>query len=124
MGLALLLAEAERIESPRLISRAKDLAARLDTLRTDLAAAVKVHAEKSEKSAKLARLAELRAEEAKIRAELRGPAKPAAKPRKRTAPKAKSESAVIREWAAVAGVECPAYGRIPQRVLDAYAARA
>lgn len=29
----------------------------------------------------------------------------------------------IREWAAANGVETPSRGRIPQRVLDAYAAR-
>jgi len=100
-GIDLLLKEAERIESARLVSRGKDLAQRLNQYRTDLAAASKQHEGKAEKEQKLARLAELKAEEAKIRAELRGTAAPV--------------KAATRKAAA------PKLGRIPGSVRDAYA---
>lgn len=124
-GIEQLLKEAERIESPRLVSRGRDLAQRLTQYRTDLAAASKQHAGKAEKAGKLARLAELKAEEARIRAELRGSAAPVVKAttRKAAAPKQASESAVIRRWAKGAGVVCPEFGRIPGSVRDAYANR-
>lgn len=61
-----------------------------------------------------ARLAELEAELVKVRAVLR----PAGA--KKTAAKKTGAGRNIRSWALHAGLDCPAFGRIPGRVLEAY----
>ena len=61
----------------------------------------------------------MKAEEARLRAEL----KPTATRRTYKEQQSNRERlAAIREWAAASGIEVPARGRLPQKVLDQYAA--
>jgi len=111
----LLKAEAERIGAKTLIARANRIATLLDQLRVDLKAASKLWdaeaAARTERQAKVDKLAALKAEADTLRAEL-GAGKPKA---------GRSDlGKVVREWAKESGVECPARGRVPQKVLDQY----
>lgn len=69
--------------------------------------AITTEAEQLEK-----RLAELRAREAELA--------PAKTKRKRGSAVRDYDSREVRAWAAEQGVECPSFGQIPKRVLDAW----
>ncbi|MEE6273496.1 histone-like nucleoid-structuring protein Lsr2 [Georgenia sp. MJ206] len=72
-----------------------------------------------------------KAEEAKLRSEVQrlerelAAKKAALKPARPTSSAATAgvEAKAVRAWAAENGIECPAVGRVPRRVLDAYTAR-
>jgi len=61
------------------------------------------------------RLAELRAREAELAP---------TKPKRRRAATRDYDAATVRAWAAEQGVECPRFGQIPKKVLDAWRAAA
>ena len=127
-SLGVLRIDAERIGDKKLIARVTDLSARVDQLRTDLAAAVAAwdagEAERAERKVKQDRLAELGAEAAILRAELRPQPKTTRKPSHKpgTVRAAAEQRRAVRQWAHEQGLECAANGIIPAAVVTAYEA--
>ncbi|PWJ23303.1 Lsr2 protein [Branchiibius hedensis] len=68
-------------------------------------------AEKAANAKRLQRIEELEAELKKLRAKTRST---------KTAPPLGAPAAKVREWASQQGIGCPAYGKIPNTVRDAY----
>lgn len=105
-AIADLISRAVASEVPRLVKLADKVQDLVDQLEIDVA--------EHERSAELrAEAAELEARLAQIRGEIGGK-RPAATPGSTHDPKA------VRTWAAARGMECPARGRIPRAVLDAF----
>jgi hypothetical protein len=105
-------------------TRTRNLGTKISGLLADLTA--RLHDETAERQAKTAaaaekaknakRIAELEAELAR----LKGKPAPAAKGGHTTPAAGRSDSAQIRVWATANSVDCPAVGRVPNRVREAY----
>jgi hypothetical protein len=102
-----LIQRATASEVPRLVKAADRIQDLVDQLEKDVA--------EHELSAELRAEAErLEARLAEIRGQIGG--KRAASPASRKT----HDNRAIREWAASAGIECPARGRIPRSVVEAF----
>ncbi|KNX35860.1 Lsr2 family DNA-binding protein [Luteipulveratus halotolerans] len=68
-------------------------------------------AEEAENAKRLKRIAQLEAELRSLRGKVR---------RTKTAPTLGAPAPKVRQWAKESGIECPAFGKVPARVRDAY----
>lgn len=131
-----LVSAASRSESKRtkaLGAKLEDLAAVVrERLAAERDAAERVEREKAEREAAAAEVAELEQKLAAAKAKLRPGRVPSgaaaggsssASGSARPAYPGGPAASVIRSWAKSAGVDCPAFGRVPQPVIDAYRER-
>jgi predicted trehalose synthase len=103
-----LLTRAAATDVPRMVRAADKIQDLVDQLETDVAE----HERGTELRAEAARL---EARLAEIKSQISG---------KQTAASATSvDTKAVRAWAASQGLECPARGRVPRSVMDAYQGR-